>query len=214
MRKIALSILLMSVFLFLMSTAQPIVADPQVEIIISDTDVFRNEEFSFDVRLTNPEALAYDGFHLYSEGTEELDWGSHTFNGEDYTLYTHRYTIGLGELGYYTIRVEAFSFFNASMEIVDSIIIYVSERPQSIQFPAVMSIPVIAVGFVLCVMIVRRRKGKREPQPPPALPDTIEAEPIRERERIVTERVLVICPFCGAKTEQGLTKCQNCQADL
>ncbi|TFH07763.1 MAG: hypothetical protein E4H14_07785 [Candidatus Thorarchaeota archaeon] len=33
----------------------------------------------------------------------------------------------------------------------------------------------------------------------------------RERE-IVT--VLVICPFCGAKTEQGIGKCQNCQAAL
>lgn len=33
----------------------------------------------------------------------------------------------------------------------------------------------------------------------------------REREVV---RVLVICPFCGAKTEQGLSKCQNCQADL
>ncbi|MCK4566900.1 MAG: hypothetical protein KAU48_06290 [Candidatus Thorarchaeota archaeon] len=27
-------------------------------------------------------------------------------------------------------------------------------------------------------------------------------------------KVLVICPYCGAKTEQGIGKCQNCQADL
>lgn len=27
-------------------------------------------------------------------------------------------------------------------------------------------------------------------------------------------KVFVICPYCGAKTEQGLSKCQNCQADL
>ena len=33
----------------------------------------------------------------------------------------------------------------------------------------------------------------------------------KERE-IVT--VLVICPYCGAKTQQGVSKCQNCQADL
>ena len=33
----------------------------------------------------------------------------------------------------------------------------------------------------------------------------------REREVV---KVLVICPFCGAKTEQGLSKCQNCGADL
>jgi len=35
-----------------------------------------------------------------------------------------------------------------------------------------------------------------------------------KQEKVITERVLVICPFCGAKTEQGLSKCQNCQADL
>ena len=29
-----------------------------------------------------------------------------------------------------------------------------------------------------------------------------------------TPRVLVVCPFCGAKTEQGLAKCQKCGADL
>jgi hypothetical protein len=33
----------------------------------------------------------------------------------------------------------------------------------------------------------------------------------KEREVV---RVLVICPYCGAKTEQGIGKCQNCQADL
>jgi hypothetical protein len=27
-------------------------------------------------------------------------------------------------------------------------------------------------------------------------------------------RVLVICPFCGAKTEQGITRCQHCDAPL
>jgi len=37
-------------------------------------------------------------------------------------------------------------------------------------------------------------------------------EPLKER--IVTERVLVVCPFCGAKSEQGITMCQSCGADL
>ncbi len=27
-------------------------------------------------------------------------------------------------------------------------------------------------------------------------------------------KVLVICPYCGAKTEQGLAKCQKCGADI
>lgn len=33
----------------------------------------------------------------------------------------------------------------------------------------------------------------------------------KEREVV---KVFVICPYCGSKTEQGLSKCQNCQADL
>jgi len=44
---------------------------------------------------------------------------------------------------------------------------------------------------------------------PPTEPAT---QTIREKE-IIT-KVLVVCPFCGAKTEQGLSKCQNCKADL
>ncbi len=33
----------------------------------------------------------------------------------------------------------------------------------------------------------------------------------KEREVV---KVLVICPYCGAKTEQGLAKCQKCGADI
>lgn len=29
-----------------------------------------------------------------------------------------------------------------------------------------------------------------------------------------TVKALIICPHCGAKTEQGISKCQKCQADL
>ncbi len=29
-----------------------------------------------------------------------------------------------------------------------------------------------------------------------------------------TVKVLVICPYCGAKTEQGIAKCQKCGADM
>ncbi|MHA1909750.1 MAG: hypothetical protein ACW98Y_20805 [Candidatus Thorarchaeota archaeon] len=40
---------------------------------------------------------------------------------------------------------------------------------------------------------------------------TTYTEPTTTREVV---KVLVICPYCGAKTEQGLAKCQNCKADL
>ncbi len=33
-------------------------------------------------------------------------------------------------------------------------------------------------------------------------------------EKVVETRILVICPYCGAKNEQGVLKCQNCSAEL
>jgi hypothetical protein len=30
----------------------------------------------------------------------------------------------------------------------------------------------------------------------------------------VETRILVICPYCGAKNEQGILRCQNCSAEL
>jgi hypothetical protein len=47
-----------------------------------------------------------------------------------------------------------------------------------------------------------------------AAPTTVSytgATTTREREVV---KVLVICPYCGAKTEQGMAKCQNCGSDL
>jgi hypothetical protein len=40
-----------------------------------------------------------------------------------------------------------------------------------------------------------------------------ESTHFREKE-VVTERFMVICPFCGAKNHQGIVKCQKCHADL
>jgi len=45
----------------------------------------------------------------------------------------------------------------------------------------------------------------------PGAPTAVTHSTTTEREIV---KVLVICPYCGAKTEQGLTKCQNCKADL
>ncbi|GAG84887.1 unnamed protein product, partial [marine sediment metagenome] len=33
-------------------------------------------------------------------------------------------------------------------------------------------------------------------------------------ERTIEKIVLIICRYCGAKTEQGITKCQKCSAEL
>ena len=54
----------------------------------------------------------------------------------------------------------------------------------------------------ICLEIVdfarRRRATKKDSS----------LEPLRER--IITERILVICPFCSTKVEQGVAFCPNC----
>ncbi len=78
------------------------------------------------------------------------------------------------------------------------------------------------IGVVFLIIIIgcvvsRRRKGDTG-QPstfdhytaPPSSPAS--SGTIRERE--VTTRVLVVCPYCGAKNEQGILSCHNCDAEL
>ena len=91
------------------------------------------------------------------------------------------------------------------------------------------SIPAFAGPLILIIILVvivgiaaTRRKGQDLPpappveevyQPPPKPPEELQPETMKERE-IITERVMVICPYCGAKNPQGLSKCQNCNSDL
>ena len=101
----------------------------------------------------------------------------------------------------------------------------------------------VGLVAIIGIAIVASRRGKGGPAPadvftpappPPDEPtpapakDTAPADAVtpaqrpseesesthfRERE-VVTEKFLVICPFCGAKNQQGIVKCQKCHADL
>ena len=75
---------------------------------------------------------------------------------------------------------------------------------------------IVVIGAVLCA---RRRPGPPPspggfevvtPPPGPSTPRPESRPPVSE----VGAKVLVICPYCGAKNEQGILKCQKCGADL
>ncbi len=53
------------------------------------------------------------------------------------------------------------------------------------------------------VDFVRRRQTVKKDYSPESL-----------REKIVTERILVVCPYCGAKNEQGILRCRACGAEM
>ncbi|MHA1863589.1 MAG: hypothetical protein ACTSWA_07455 [Candidatus Thorarchaeota archaeon] len=81
-------------------------------------------------------------------------------------------------------------------------------------------IGVVAAVFIsLIICCVCRSKKKQDPGPPPTM-DRYVAPPSQPpvsstiREREVTTRVLVVCPYCGSKNEQGILSCTNCDAEL
>ena len=59
----------------------------------------------------------------------------------------------------------------------------------------------IIVPAIIGVIILKSAKSEKE-------------EVIKVDTSIFTAKVFVICPYCGSKTEQGITKCQKCGADL
>ena len=75
--------------------------------------------------------------------------------------------------------------------------------------------------ILICCCVCRSRSKKKEPewtQAPPTVdhyraPPSATTTTVRERE-IVSERILVICPYCGSKNEQGILSCHNCDAEL
>lgn len=72
------------------------------------------------------------------------------------------------------------------------------------------------LGILLIACIFSRRKGGAA-APSGGVPPSSPSGPVRHeavKEREVTTRVLVVCPFCGAKNEQGVLKCQNCGAEI
>lgn len=93
--------------------------------------------------------------------------------------------------------------------VVYVLVCYLLEIPLQLQIPVLVRIIIIVAfcaDFGRSIMRVKHSHLKSS-----KLKELI-IEPIRER--IVTERVLIICPFCGTKNEQGIGKCQNCGVDL
>jgi hypothetical protein len=64
---------------------------------------------------------------------------------------------------------------------------------------------VLLIGGIIYAMKGRPTKVI----PPPDQP----VEKVLERE-VITERVMVVCPFCSTKVEQGVAFCPNCDGKM
>ena len=95
--------------------------------------------------------------------------------------------------------------------IILAVIILIQFAPSFIfvlapEYSSTILIAGVAVFFIIAICFITQ-----------AVIDDDDEEPTGDgvTTRIVErETVLVVCPYCGHKTEQGLSKCQNCDADL
>ena len=72
-----------------------------------------------------------------------------------------------------------------------------STTSQTLQVPlSLEQLALVGVGIVVMYSLYKRRTPSGD-------------EPFKS-----DAKVLIVCPYCGAKTEQGLLKCRNCQAKL
>ena len=122
----------------------------------------------------------------------------------------HDYTISLGETGYYQLHVTVSALISGPSPIERSFSVYVEERTTSNNIAtALLSITFnpITLGIgLICIVLVIRKRGQT----------TAAADSVPET-RIYTEvypKVLILCPYCGKKFEQGLTECPNCKANV
>ena len=66
----------------------------------------------------------------------------------------------------------------------------------------VLPIAVVAVLFIAALCFIS------------GLIDDDDREGGTEVKVVEHETVLVVCPYCGAKNEQGVTTCKNCDAEI
>lgn len=173
--------------------------------------VEQSEEFKISARLENPDLLDYTSWDLSGEtpSGEEINWGGRFFDGSSYSLYTEEWTISFysyDEPGIYYVRV---SCYGQGVEtLLRTATIFVSEdSPDSPLSPLtplvsmILLITIVAVSLYFSARYLHREpvEGKQMTIPPQ----------VRERE-IIKERVLIVCPYCGAKVDQGVTYCTNC----
>jgi hypothetical protein len=78
-------------------------------------------------------------------------------------------------------------------------------------FGFVALITPLVVCFALPVGICLEISQRGQSQKTDSSGDLSSLDP---RERIVKERVLVICPYCGTKNDQGIIKCRKCGAEV
>lgn len=159
----------------------------------------------------------YDSAFSYSWDTTQYSNGAHTIrisasdtveniDYEEITVYVSNAVPGTTNTGAATTGGETGTDGQANQAL-------------TLNMPLLLGLGGLVVIIGIAVAVSRR--GKEGPvsdeeiiprPPPPKEPEAV--EPTSTREKIITERFLVICPFCGTKNQQGITKCQSCGAKL
>ena len=69
-------------------------------------------------------------------------------------------------------------------------------------WPQILAMLILFAVVIVCIACVLRLRKKN---PPPVVPLVVKTP---------APLILVVCPYCGAKNEQGLLKCRKCSAEI
>ncbi len=168
-----------------------------------------------------------DGLDFFICDQENFDLWDSGYSSTGYSIETDMYQ---SSIDLFTIPTEGIWYcvfiadaevdtvtFSFGIDIDTSGAIAGTTTTGEVQASPIMLGIVTAVFLVIILVCVvsKRRKGDSGPQQtfdhytaPPSSPAS--SGTIKE----VTTRVLVVCPYCGAKNEQGILTCHNCDAEL
>ncbi|MFX1563678.1 MAG: zinc ribbon domain-containing protein [Promethearchaeota archaeon] len=128
-----------------------------------------------------------------------------------------------GRVGFYCLLVSAIVWL---ILVTSFMIVYVPSIMFLYPFAviviaSIISWAILGIPAFVCigVGVWLRRRRERAPMAPIIPPRPVASRPVPEvqpvvREREIREVVLVVCPYCGTKNQQGTTHCSKCGASI
>ena len=125
----------------------------------------------------------------------------------------------MGNSGYEEITVQVYNAIPATSSTTSIGTTGGGNTGDNLQFssPIMLASLLGIVGLIVVVGIVGRSRNSTTLSSKSGDLETVGSEKTTSApvtEKVVSERFLVICPFCGTKNEQGKSNCQSCGAKL